>query len=166
MKVSHRILRSWERFRAWGQNFYFDHLQWQNKNAFIDFPPQYLTDILDQCLKRIRGGKASYNEISSRVYGNGTTVNAFMENQLYIALRALEEDGNIFLKDNYYHVTYKGELFFEETFNSPYHGRPYRLHQVRRKLKSIWLFVKIVAAIANALAIIYLGWLQINGGHC
>lgn len=123
----------------------------------------YLTDILDRALSSIwPGGVENEDQLYNWVFPFPIDT-PYHRNQLRTVIKALTDEGLIYHQNGLYHVTYKGNMLIEETINTPYYKRPFRLAQVRTTMKSIWMVVKILAGAANAIAIVYLAWLQVRG---
>ena len=76
-----------------------------------------------------------------------------------IYLKKLLDDGYIIYRLGDYNLTVKGKLFY---FGTPwwFKDKPYGYQLFKEKLATVWKIVSVIAAIANAMAIIYLTYRQ------
>jgi hypothetical protein len=80
-----------------------------------------------------------------------------------IIRKLLERKLLIQLNETHYEMLVEGMIFIQSP-PWPYLHRPFTYERFKERLSIAWNVVKVVALVLNALAILYIGWLQVKKG--
>jgi hypothetical protein len=81
---------------------------------------------------------------------------------LHEAVRHLEKDGYVYMiRRPEYRLSINGLLALQETYWLLFRNKPYKRQRFQRRVERVWLAVKIICVVLNALAIIVLGILAL-----
>lgn len=113
----------------------------------ILYPLYYATQAID------------IQELKKEVFNNWSGVD--LNRRFVFATDELKDLGYIEANEVSIWITYKGRKFFETTV-WPFSEKPFKYQRVKNYASLIWKYVKIKAAVLNALAIIFLAWYSID----
>lgn len=127
----------------------------------MNIPSLQMVDILDRILSHLyqKNEAETHQDLKRIVFNsvNGQSLDALYND----ALSELKSLNYVEYHTSTVWLTFHGKKFFQTPFIF-YKHRPFRFERFKQRGGILWNIVKVIAAVANAVAIIYLAWLAIK----